>query len=297
MKEQLEVAERALQRAGRAAARFARRSVHEVTLAGRASREPMQVVWRAVRLAGRHIARDAVAAGARRCRRRPERRSRRGHARRRNAAGRGASRAPARRGDCGRTAEVRRAAILRPLIAIQGRAVLRYEIAARHAVPAELLARSGATSTLRGGGDRSGRRAAERITAAAQRHGVRIAQILLTHAHIDHAGGTGALARKLGAADRRPAPGRPVLDRRPGRSRRAMFGFPPAEPFTPTRWLDDGDTVQVGEATLARAPLPGPHAGARGVPRRREPGAPSSATCCSPAASAAPTSPAATTTR
>jgi hypothetical protein len=62
MKEQLEVAERALQRAGRAAARFARRSVHEVTLAGRASREPMHQVWRAVRLAGRHIARDAAAA-------------------------------------------------------------------------------------------------------------------------------------------------------------------------------------------------------------------------------------------
>lgn len=62
MKEQLEVAERALQRAGRAAARFARRSAHEVTLAGRASREPMHQVWRAVRLAGRHIARDAVTA-------------------------------------------------------------------------------------------------------------------------------------------------------------------------------------------------------------------------------------------
>jgi hypothetical protein len=62
MQAQFEVAERALQRAGRAAARFARRSVHEVTLAGRASREPMQAVWRAVRLAGRHIARDAVAA-------------------------------------------------------------------------------------------------------------------------------------------------------------------------------------------------------------------------------------------
>ena len=28
----------------------------------------------------------------------------------------------------------------------------------------------------------------ERITAAAERHGVRIRQILLTHAHIDHAG-------------------------------------------------------------------------------------------------------------
>ncbi len=38
----------------------------------------------------------------------------------------------------------------------------------------------------------------ERIVAAAKRHGVRLTQILLTHAHIDHAGGTGLLARMLG---------------------------------------------------------------------------------------------------
>lgn len=62
VKAQLDVAGQALQRVGRAATRFARSSVQEVTLAGRASREPMHQVWRAVRLAGRHIARDAVAA-------------------------------------------------------------------------------------------------------------------------------------------------------------------------------------------------------------------------------------------
>jgi hypothetical protein len=57
-----EVAGRALQRAGRAASRFARSSLHEVTLASRASREPMHALWRAMRLAGRHIARDAATA-------------------------------------------------------------------------------------------------------------------------------------------------------------------------------------------------------------------------------------------
>lgn len=62
MKAQFEVAGRALERAGRAAGAFARSSAHEVTLAGRATREPMQAVWRAMRLAGRHIARDAAAA-------------------------------------------------------------------------------------------------------------------------------------------------------------------------------------------------------------------------------------------
>lgn len=62
MKARLDVAGRALTRAGMAARQFARSSVHEMTLAGRASREPMHEVWRAVRLAARHIARDAVAA-------------------------------------------------------------------------------------------------------------------------------------------------------------------------------------------------------------------------------------------
>lgn len=62
MKARFAGAGRALQRAGKAASRFARSSVHEMAQAGRSSREPMQAVWRAMRLAGRHIARDAVAA-------------------------------------------------------------------------------------------------------------------------------------------------------------------------------------------------------------------------------------------
>lgn len=62
MKARLDVAGRALTRAGMAASQFARSSMHEMALAGRASREPMNDVWRAVRLAARHIARDAVAA-------------------------------------------------------------------------------------------------------------------------------------------------------------------------------------------------------------------------------------------
>jgi hypothetical protein len=49
-----------VQGAGRAATRFARSSVREMTTAAKAAREPMQAVWRSVRLAGRHIARDAM---------------------------------------------------------------------------------------------------------------------------------------------------------------------------------------------------------------------------------------------
>ncbi|MDT7833660.1 MBL fold metallo-hydrolase [Aquabacterium sp. OR-4] len=96
----------------------------------------------------------------------------------------------------------------------------------------------------------------ERIRAAVARHGVALKQILLTHAHIDHAGGTGTLARELGLPIVGPHPGDQFwID---GLAQQAqMFGFKPAEPFTPTRWLADGDTVQVGRVTLNVRHCPG----------------------------------------
>ncbi|WP_163310537.1 MBL fold metallo-hydrolase, partial [Enterobacter kobei] len=36
-----------------------------------------------------------------------------------------------------------------------------------------------------------------------------------------------------------------------------MFGFPPAEAFTPDRWLQDGDTLQIGQETLNVRHCPG----------------------------------------
>jgi glyoxylase-like metal-dependent hydrolase (beta-lactamase superfamily II) len=36
-----------------------------------------------------------------------------------------------------------------------------------------------------------------------------------------------------------------------------MFGFPPADTFTPDRWLEDGDTVQFGHQTLEVIHCPG----------------------------------------
>jgi len=56
----LQLAGQKFQVAGTAARKFARSYVREVTTAAKASREPMHALWRNVRLAGRHIARDAV---------------------------------------------------------------------------------------------------------------------------------------------------------------------------------------------------------------------------------------------
>jgi glyoxylase-like metal-dependent hydrolase (beta-lactamase superfamily II) len=95
-----------------------------------------------------------------------------------------------------------------------------------------------------------------RIKAEAARLGVTLKQILLTHAHIDHAGGTGTLARDLGLPVIGPHPGDQFwID---GLAEQAkMFGFAPAEPFVPTRWLADGDTVTVGHCVLTVRHCPG----------------------------------------
>ncbi|HAC30160.1 MAG TPA: hypothetical protein DCF82_20490, partial [Marinobacter hydrocarbonoclasticus] len=89
----------------------------------------------------------------------------------------------------------------------------------------------------------------DRILAAAEDEGVILEKILLTHAHIDHAGGTAELAKSAGL----PIEG-PHKDDNfwiQGLAMQAqMFGFPAPEVFTPNRWLEDGDTVTVGNETL-----------------------------------------------
>jgi len=95
-----------------------------------------------------------------------------------------------------------------------------------------------------------------RILAEVRRRGLNLEQVWLTHAHIDHAGGAGELVQKLGLPIVGPHPGDQFwLDGLAMQSR--QFGFPPAQPFTPTRWLRDGDSVTVGNETLAVRHCPG----------------------------------------
>jgi hydroxyacylglutathione hydrolase len=95
-----------------------------------------------------------------------------------------------------------------------------------------------------------------KLRAAIARLGVTLQQIWLTHAHIDHAGATGTLSREDGLPIVGPHPGDQFwID---GLAQQAqMFGFPRAEPFAPTRWLADGDTVTVGDCTLDVRHCPG----------------------------------------
>ncbi len=96
----------------------------------------------------------------------------------------------------------------------------------------------------------------EKIHAAVARLGVRVEKIFLTHAHIDHAGQTAALARELSV----PIEGPHIedkfwIDLLP--SQGAMFGIPDGESFEPDRWLTGGETVRFGNCELEVRHCPG----------------------------------------
>jgi len=111
------------------------------------------------------------------------------------------------------------------------------------------------TKTMRGavvdpGGDLA------RITDAAKKQGVEIEKILITHGHIDHAGGAAELAEQLNVPIEGPARADSFwLDQLDAQG--ARFGFAGARGFVPGRWLADGDRVNVGDQTLEVIHCPG----------------------------------------
>jgi glyoxylase-like metal-dependent hydrolase (beta-lactamase superfamily II) len=83
-------------------------------------------------------------------------------------------------------------------------------------------------------------------------------KILLTHGHIDHAGGAAALSQQLGVPIEGPhEEDRFLLDALTWQAE--MFGFPQDElqPCHPDLWLKQGDRVDVGEEVLEVLHCPG----------------------------------------
>ena len=96
----------------------------------------------------------------------------------------------------------------------------------------------------------------ELILAEARRQGVTLEKILLTHGHLDHVGGTAALAEQLGVPIEGPHQADKYwIDALPQQAQ--MFGFGQTKVFTPDRWLQQGDTVTVGNVTLQVRQAPG----------------------------------------
>ncbi len=96
----------------------------------------------------------------------------------------------------------------------------------------------------------------EHILKIADEQGVEIEKILITHGHLDHAGGTKELKEKLDVPIEGPHEADKFwIDQLPDQC--AKYGFPPSYAFTPERWLTDGDTVTVGNETLDVIHCPG----------------------------------------
>ena len=96
----------------------------------------------------------------------------------------------------------------------------------------------------------------DRLLAAVARREEKLEKILLTHGHLDHCGGTADLREKLGVPVEGPQREDAFwIDQLPDSS--ARYGFPPSRSFTPDRWLEDGDTVTVGNLQLKVRHCPG----------------------------------------
>ena len=95
-----------------------------------------------------------------------------------------------------------------------------------------------------------------KIRATIDKLGVKPVAIWLTHGHLDHAGGATELAEALGL----PIIGPHVDDQflLDGMAQQGqMFGVATARPVKPTRHLQDGDTVALGETMFSVMHMPG----------------------------------------
>jgi hydroxyacylglutathione hydrolase len=94
------------------------------------------------------------------------------------------------------------------------------------------------------------------ILKAVEKSGVTIDKILLTHGHIDHAGGAAALAERLGVKIEGPHTDDLYLLEDLPRSG-AQYGMTDVRAVTPDRWLKEGDTVTVAGLTFEILETPG----------------------------------------
>jgi glyoxylase-like metal-dependent hydrolase (beta-lactamase superfamily II) len=97
---------------------------------------------------------------------------------------------------------------------------------------------------------------ADRLLAVVAEQGVTLTKLLVTHGHLDHAGAVADLQDRLSLPVE--GPHRDDAFWIEGMAEQAKrFGFPEGRPFTPSRWLEDGDTVTLGALTLAVIHCPG----------------------------------------
>ncbi len=96
----------------------------------------------------------------------------------------------------------------------------------------------------------------DRLLEVVDQTGVTLDKILLTHGHIDHIGFTAELAERSGVPIIGPhREDQFLLDSLDDYGN--MLGLPHSGAFKPDQWLQDGDTVSLGEQTLQVIHCPG----------------------------------------
>jgi glyoxylase-like metal-dependent hydrolase (beta-lactamase superfamily II) len=97
---------------------------------------------------------------------------------------------------------------------------------------------------------------ADRIIAQIEALGLEPQIILLTHGHLDHVGASAEIAQRLAIPIWGPHPDDAFWIRAlPEQCE--MFGFPRIESFEPDRWLQPGESIEIGDETLEVLHCPG----------------------------------------
>lgn len=95
----------------------------------------------------------------------------------------------------------------------------------------------------------------DQVRRAIDELGLKVEKIVLTHGHIDHAGGAAELREALGVPVEGPhAADKFLLDNLAKQGQ--AYGIP-AQPVTPDRWLEEGDTVDIAGHTFEILHCPG----------------------------------------
>lgn len=94
------------------------------------------------------------------------------------------------------------------------------------------------------------------IEATIHSEQVQLEKIWITHGHLDHAGGTLELSQRFGIPIEGPHRDDNFwIQAIPNQCQ--LLGFQMCQPFTPTRWLEEGDRVTIGNLELQVLHCPG----------------------------------------